>query len=70
MSKVRIHCPWHVQDLTNRRRKIPESEFELGPEGLKYYDLTTGDGAEAGVGSRVAVHYDIKYRGVTFMTSR
>jgi hypothetical protein len=29
-----------------------------------------GDGAEARVGERVAIHYDVKFRNITFMTSR
>ena len=29
-----------------------------------------GEGAEAQVGARVAVHYDVKFRNVTFITSR
>eukprot|EP00879_Flechtneria_rotunda_P015960 GHRR01016692.1.p1 GENE.GHRR01016692.1~~GHRR01016692.1.p1 ORF type:complete len:236 (+),score=63.01 GHRR01016692.1:755-1462(+) len=58
------------KELTKRRRKIPESEYSAGPEGLKYYDITTGGGPEARVGQRVAVHIDVKFRNVTFMTSR
>ncbi|KAE9590038.1 hypothetical protein Lal_00037647 [Lupinus albus] len=53
-----------------RGAKIPESDFVTLPNGLKYYDLTVGNGAEAVKGSRVAVHYVAKWRGVTFMTSR
>ncbi|CDP15323.1 unnamed protein product [Coffea canephora] len=50
--------------------KVPESEFTTLPNGLKYYDLKIGGGAEAVKGSRVAVHYVAKWKGVTFMTSR
>ena len=32
--------------------------------------MEVGSGAEAKVGSRVAVHYEAKFRGITFMTSR
>ncbi|XAR64601.1 Peptidylprolyl isomerase [Bertholletia excelsa] len=53
-----------------RGAKIPESEFVTLPNGLKYYDLKVGGGAEAVKGSRVAVHYVAKWKGVTFMTSR
>ncbi|CAL0321479.1 unnamed protein product [Lupinus luteus] len=53
-----------------RGAKIPESDFKTLPNGLKYYDLTVGNGAEAVKGSRVAVHYVAKWRGITFMTSR
>ncbi|KAG8374494.1 hypothetical protein BUALT_Bualt10G0000700 [Buddleja alternifolia] len=35
--------------------KIRESEYTTLPNGLKYYDLKVGDGAEAVKGSRVAV---------------
>lgn len=58
------------QELALRRRKIPEEEFTVGQQGIKYYDIIEGGGAEARVGERVAVHYDIKWRNVTFMTSR
>ncbi|KAK4478693.1 hypothetical protein RD792_014187 [Penstemon davidsonii] len=50
--------------------KIPESEFTTLPNGLKYYDLKVGGGPEAVKGSRVAVHYVAKWKGITFMTSR
>ncbi|KAK3126590.1 hypothetical protein QOZ80_7AG0559010 [Eleusine coracana subsp. coracana] len=53
-----------------RASKIPESEFTTLPNGLKYYDIKVGSGAEAVKGSRVAVHYVAKWRGITFMTSR
>ncbi|XP_020576220.1 peptidyl-prolyl cis-trans isomerase FKBP16-4, chloroplastic-like isoform X2 [Phalaenopsis equestris] len=53
-----------------RGAKIPESDFTTLPNGLKYYDLKVGGGAKAAKGSRVAVHYVAKWRGVTFMTSR
>lgn len=53
-----------------RGAKIPESEFTALPNGLKYYDLKVGGGPEAVKGSRVAVHYVAKWKGITFMTSR
>jgi hypothetical protein len=37
------------------RRKIPESDYTDGPEGLKYFDLQTGGGAEAKLGQRVTI---------------
>lgn len=58
------------QELARRRRKVPESEYTDGPQGIKFYDIEEGGGLEAKVGARVAVHYDIKFRNVTFMTSR
>ncbi|XP_019106323.2 peptidyl-prolyl cis-trans isomerase FKBP16-4, chloroplastic isoform X1 [Beta vulgaris subsp. vulgaris] len=53
-----------------RGAKIPESEFTTLSNGLKYYDLKVGGGAQAVKGSRVAVHYVAKWKGITFMTSR
>ncbi|PNH05901.1 Peptidyl-prolyl cis-trans isomerase FKBP16-4, chloroplastic [Tetrabaena socialis] len=60
----------YKKELARRRRKIPEEDFTDGPLGLKFYDIEEGGGAEVKVGARVAVHYDIKWRGITFMTSR
>ncbi|GFH15256.1 peptidylprolyl isomerase, partial [Haematococcus lacustris] len=56
--------------MARRRKKIPESEFREGPSGLKLYDIIEGTGAEVQTGQRVAVHYDVKFRNVTFITSR
>ncbi|XP_073151129.1 peptidyl-prolyl cis-trans isomerase FKBP16-4, chloroplastic isoform X1 [Henckelia pumila] len=53
-----------------RGAKIPESDFTSLPNGLKYYDLKIGGGLKAVKGSRVAVHYVAKWKGITFMTSR
>ncbi|XP_060181374.1 peptidyl-prolyl cis-trans isomerase FKBP16-4, chloroplastic-like [Lycium barbarum] len=53
-----------------RGAKIPKSEYTTLLNGLKYYDLKVGTGAEAVKGSRVAVHYVAKWRNITFMTSR
>ncbi|XP_051130286.1 peptidyl-prolyl cis-trans isomerase FKBP16-4, chloroplastic-like isoform X2 [Andrographis paniculata] len=53
-----------------RGAKIPESDFTALPNGLKYYDLKVGGGLKAVKGSRVAVHYVAKWKGITFMTSR
>ncbi|PNW70762.1 hypothetical protein CHLRE_17g733250v5 [Chlamydomonas reinhardtii] len=60
----------YKKELARRRRKIPEEDFKEGERGIKYYDITEGGGAEARVGERVAVHYDVKWRNITFMTSR
>lgn len=38
--------------------------------GRRYFDVKVGNGALAGVGDRVAVHYECRWRGVTFVTSR
>ncbi|KAF0908872.1 hypothetical protein E2562_028752 [Oryza meyeriana var. granulata] len=40
------------------------------PVGERYYDITVGTGPKAVKGSRVAVHYVAKWKGITFMTSR
>jgi hypothetical protein len=37
------------QELARRRKKVPESEFTDGPEGLKIYDIVVGAGTEAKV---------------------
>eukprot|EP01026_Neomeris_dumetosa_P034506 TRINITY_DN27718_c1_g3_i2.p1 TRINITY_DN27718_c1_g3~~TRINITY_DN27718_c1_g3_i2.p1 ORF type:complete len:205 (-),score=33.03 TRINITY_DN27718_c1_g3_i2:119-733(-) len=63
--------PGFKKDLNKgRARKIPESAYEEGPSGLKVYDVKVGEGQLAEVGRRVVVHYEAKWRGVTFMTSR
>jgi len=63
--------PGFKKDLTPKRRQaIPETAFKEGPRGLKYADLKAGAGPEARQGDRVVVHYEAKWRGVTFMTSR
>ena len=67
-----VHAlPGFKKDLKKRRKaKIPESEFKEGPQGLKYYDVVLGKGAEIREGARAVVHYEARWRGVTFMTSR
>ncbi|KAG8061149.1 hypothetical protein GUJ93_ZPchr0003g16753 [Zizania palustris] len=40
------------------------------PNWIRYYDISVGTGAKAVKGSRVAVHYVAKWKGITFMTSR
>ena len=63
--------PGFKKDLNKRRKaKIPESEFKEGPQGLKYYDVVLGKGTEVKEGVRAVVHYEARWRGVTFMTSR
>eukprot|EP00889_Picochlorum_renovo_P006074 jgi/Picre1/33104/NNA_008430.t1 len=65
--------PGFKKDLTNKRRTretVDPSLFKDGLNGLKYYDVIVGDGEEAREGSRVVVHFDAKYRGITFVTSR
>lgn len=45
--------------------KVPESEYKTLPNGLKYYDLKVGNGAEAVKGSRVAVRCIMLLNGET-----
>ena len=37
---------------------------------VRYYDVVLGKGTEATEGSRAVVHYEARWKGVTFMTSR
>ncbi len=37
---------------------------------IRYYDVVLGKGTEATEGSRAVVHYEARWKGVTFMTSR
>eukprot|EP00890_Picochlorum_soloecismus_P000919 jgi/Picsp_1/1828/NSC_05295-R1_peptidyl-prolyl cis-trans fkbp-type len=65
--------PGFKKDLNKSRRSrenVDPDLFQDGPDGLKYYDVIVGDGAEAKLGSRVVVHFDAKWRGITFVTSR
>ena len=67
------HRAHHLQELKRRRgftEQIPESDYQSGPQGLKFYDITPGKGAMPKKGDRIAVHYEIRWHGVTFMTSR
>ena len=52
------------------KAQIPEEDFQAGPKGLKYVEMTPGKGALPKKGDRIAVHYEIRWHGVTFMTSR
>ncbi|XP_021659311.2 peptidyl-prolyl cis-trans isomerase FKBP16-4, chloroplastic isoform X2 [Hevea brasiliensis] len=75
LTTVGIHVCDVAEAVSTSRRalrasKIPESEFTTLPNGLKYYDLKVGGGVKAVKGSRVAVHYVAKWKGITFMTSR
>lgn len=49
---------------------MPESAYTDGPDGLKIYDVVVGKGQEAELGQRVVVHFEAKWKGVTFITSR
>jgi len=63
--------PGFKKDLTSKRKTIiPIEAFKEGLEGLKYFDVSTGDGLEAKQGERIAVHFDCKWKGVTFITTR
>ena len=37
---------------------------------VRYYDVALGKGAEVQEGVRAVVHYEARWKGVTFMTSR
>ena len=63
---------WY-QDMNRRRgfkAQIPEDQYQAGPQGLKYYDMTPGKGTLPKKGDRITVHYELRWHGVTFMTSR
>ncbi|CAL5222332.1 g4680 [Coccomyxa viridis] len=63
--------PGFKKDLNKRKKgRVPESEFKDGPQGLKYYDVVLGKGTEVQEGARAVVHYEARWKGVTFMTSR
>lgn len=59
-----LHPPLLAQELARKRRKIPESEFKDGPDGLKYYDIVVGAGAEPKRGDRVAIHFGARRQGL------
>ncbi|KAK9821736.1 hypothetical protein WJX81_000095 [Elliptochloris bilobata] len=62
--------PGFKKDLKKRKLKVPEEAYKEGPDGLRYFDVEEGRGALADEGERVVVHYEARWRGVTFMTSR
>ncbi len=65
--------PGFKKDLNKGRKlreKIDKSAFTAGPDGLLYQDIVVGDGPLAQEGSRVAVHFDAKWKGITFVTTR
>ncbi|KAK9821534.1 hypothetical protein WJX74_008254 [Apatococcus lobatus] len=70
LSQSAAAFPGFKKELGRNKRSVPESDYKPGPEGLKYYDLVKGTGDTAREGQRVAVHFEAKWKGVTFMTSR
>ena len=65
--------PGFKKDLTKGRRKprLPDEAYEkVGDKGLLIHDEKVGTGRLVAVGDRVVVHYEARWRGVTFMTSR
>lgn len=59
------------KDLNKRRRVVvQDADYKDGPQGLRYYDFKVGSGQEAVPGERVAIHFDCRWRGITFVTSR
>lgn len=68
-----LALPGFKKDLNKGRKlreKIDKSEFTAGPDGLLFQDIVVGDGPLAQEGSRVAVHFDAKWKGITFVTTR
>eukprot|EP00747_Dinoflagellata_sp_TGD_P166290 gnl/TRDRNA2_/TRDRNA2_188863_c0_seq1.p1 gnl/TRDRNA2_/TRDRNA2_188863_c0~~gnl/TRDRNA2_/TRDRNA2_188863_c0_seq1.p1 ORF type:complete len:327 (+),score=36.93 gnl/TRDRNA2_/TRDRNA2_188863_c0_seq1:56-1036(+) len=64
-----------VRRKSAEKREVPDSDFKPIPgtnPPVLYYDLQGGGGAEGGVrdGTRVAVHFDLKYKRLTIGTSR
>eukprot|EP00958_Prasinococcus_capsulatus_P001219 scaffold106_cov380-Prasinococcus_capsulatus_cf.AAC.57 len=67
------------KDLTPQRKKgkVPLEKYTKTDTGaysrvvgLLYYDLKRGTGQVAQKGDRVAVHFDCKWKGITFVSSR
>ncbi|RWR90551.1 peptidyl-prolyl cis-trans isomerase FKBP18, chloroplastic [Cinnamomum micranthum f. kanehirae] len=52
------------------RKTIPPEDYRTTSDGLKYYDLEEGKGRVAEKGSKVQVHFDCVYRGITAISSR
>lgn len=42
----------------------------MPPVFARYYDVVLGKGTEVQEGARAVVHYEARWKGVTFMTSR
>lgn len=53
-----------------KKRKIPIEEYSTLDNGLKYYDLSLGIGAEVARGDRVTVHFDCYFRNIDAVSSR
>ena len=70
---ARAAPPGFKKDMTksrSRRTYLPDDAFTKGEKGLLYIDEKVGTGPLAGVGDRVAVHYEARWKGITFQTSR
>ncbi|KAJ8618371.1 hypothetical protein MRB53_014557 [Persea americana] len=52
------------------RKTIPPEDYITTSDGLKFYDLEEGKGPVAEKGSKVQVHFDCVYRGITAISSR
>jgi len=61
-----LGCFCSREGLGPRHRNPADSRAALH----RYYDVKVGGGQLAKVGDRVAVHYEARWRGITFMTSR
>ncbi|GAB5373152.1 hypothetical protein AAMO2058_001725700 [Amorphochlora amoebiformis] len=62
--------PGQPKKLSLARTKIPREDFTEGPQGLLFFDLESGGGTPAKNGERVAIHYSLKWKGITIATSR
>lgn len=51
-------------------KTIPEEEYKIAEDGLKYYDFVDGKGELAEKGSLVSVHFDCVYKSLTVVSSR
>ena len=47
----------------------PASDVSL-PVLCRYFDVSAGSGPEAQTGQRAVIHFDVKWRGITFITTR
>ncbi|KAJ4702320.1 Peptidylprolyl isomerase [Melia azedarach] len=66
-----VSQPQYTEARERRNKKtIPLEEYLTTPDGLRYYDIVEGKGPVAEQGSRVQVHFDCIYRGITAVSSR
>jgi hypothetical protein len=65
---------WYLPDLVHQHLTLKRSLRCTNCAGaeprLRYYDLAVGNGALIQAGSRVMVHFDCKYRGLSVVSTR